>query len=423
MADWKKVVVSGSDISQLNNDAGYLTAASSLAAFQTASYDGTELLADGSNGNLTFASGSGEGLTISANAGTDTLTFGLDSIPNTSLANSTISGKSLGTNLDDLTVDNDTLQLNTGTTYNGSAAKTISIKDGGVDTAALATSIGNLATSQFTGSFTGSFVGDGSGLTGVQAASLANSLVDGNGIVDFTFDGSAGATVTVEADGSTLSVGASGVKVADNGITGTQINTSVAGTGLAGGGGSALSVDLTELTIGAGLDATSATQLDLDLTEVIATDGANRVLTSDGDGTLTAETNFTFDSNTLTVSGDQIITGDLTVSGTASFQNTENLLVADRFVLFASGSSTAGDGGIVVQQGTQNEGELFGYDSGTTRWGVTSSFDAGSSTFTPDAFMATSIIGADAIPTNAPARYQAEGNIFIGTDEGIWIYS
>ena len=423
MADWKKVVVSGSDISQLNNDAGYLTAASSLAAFQTASYDGTELLADGSNGNLTFASGSGEGLTISANAGTDTLTFGLDSIPNTSLANSTISGKSLGTNLDDLTVDNDTLQLNTGTTYNGSAAKTISIKDGGVDTAALATSIGNLATSQFTGSFTGSFVGDGSGLTGVQAASLANSLVDGNGIVDFTFDGSAGATVTVEADGSTLSVGASGVKVADNGITGTQINTSVAGTGLAGGGGSALSVDLTELTIGAGLDATSATQLDLDLTEVIATDGANRVLTSDGDGTLTAETNFTFDSNTLTVSGDQIITGDLTVSGTASFQNTENLLVADRFVLFASGSSTNGDGGIVVQQGTQNVGELFGYDFSTTRWGVTSSFDAGSSTFTPDAFMATSIIGADAIPTNAPARYQAEGNIFIGTDEGIWIYS
>ena len=423
MADWKKVVVSGSDISQLNNDSGYLTSASSLAAFQTASYDGTELLADGSNGNLTFASGSGQGLNISANAGTDTLTFGLDSIPNTSLASSTISGKSLGTNLDDLTIDNDTLQLNTGTTYNGSAARTISIKDGGVDTAALATSIGNLATSQFTGSFTGSFVGDGSGLTGVQADTLANSLVDGNGIVDFTFNGSAGATVTVEADGSTLSVGASGVKVADNGITGTQINTSVAGTGLAGGGGSALSVDLTELTIGTGLDATSATQLDLDLTEVIATDGANRVLTSDGDGTLTAETNFTFNSNTLTVTGDQIITGDLTVSGTASFQNTENLLVADRFVLFASGSTTAGDGGIIVQQGTQDIGELFGYDSGTTRWGVTSSFDAGTSAFTPDAFMATSIIGSDAIPTNAPARYQAQGNIFVGTDEGIWIYS
>jgi len=63
------------------------------------------------------------------------------SIANAKLANSTISGKALGTNLSALTVDNTTLQLNSGTTYNGSAAVTISgktaaIADGG---AALAT--------------------------------------------------------------------------------------------------------------------------------------------------------------------------------------------------------------------------------------------------------------------------------------------
>ena len=63
------------------------------------------------------------------------------SIANAKLANSTISGKALGTNLSALTVDNTTLQLNSGTTYNGSAALTISgktaaIADGG---AALAT--------------------------------------------------------------------------------------------------------------------------------------------------------------------------------------------------------------------------------------------------------------------------------------------
>ena len=44
----------------------------------------------------------------------------------------TISGKTLGSNLDNLTVDNTTLQLNSGTTYNGSAARTISAKTGTV---------------------------------------------------------------------------------------------------------------------------------------------------------------------------------------------------------------------------------------------------------------------------------------------------
>ena len=40
-----------------------------------------------------------------------------------------------------LTVDNATIQLSSGTTYDGSSALTISIKDGGVDTDALADSI------------------------------------------------------------------------------------------------------------------------------------------------------------------------------------------------------------------------------------------------------------------------------------------
>lgn len=51
------------------------------------------------------------------------------SIANAKLANSTISGVALGSNLSDLTVDNTTLQLNSGTTYNGGSAKTISLKN------------------------------------------------------------------------------------------------------------------------------------------------------------------------------------------------------------------------------------------------------------------------------------------------------
>ena len=393
MATWKKLVVSGSDISQLNNDAGYLTNVSALAAFSTASFNGTEFLADSANGELSFASSSGQGLTIAANAGTDTLTFGLAQIPNASLQ------------FQSLHLGDTSITLGT----------TSSIVDGLTLTDAIAS-----------GSFSGSFFGNGAGLTHISASTInIEPLTDGDGIVDFSYDGSvSGKTVTIDTDGSTLSLSAAGVKVADDGITGTQLNTSVAGVGIVGGGGQALSIDLTEITVGAGLDTPSAAVLNLDLTEVIASDAANRVLTSDGDGTLTAEPNFTFNGTDLLVTGNERITGNLTVEGTASFQNQENLQIADRFILMASGSQTAGDGGIVVQQGTQDVGELFGFDANFNRWAVTSSFDAGQSTFVPDAYMATIVEGAAGVSASAaPTRYTAKGNIFVTDDSDIFMYS
>ena len=73
------------------------------------------------------------------------------------------------------------------------------------------------------GSFSGSFQGDGSSLTGITATSLGNSIVDGNGIADFTFNGTSGATISVELDGSTLTNGASGIKVSALGVDTPQL--------------------------------------------------------------------------------------------------------------------------------------------------------------------------------------------------------
>ncbi len=56
-----------------------------------------------------------------------------------------------------------------------------------------------------------------------------------------------------------------------------------------------------------------------------------------------------------------------------SFQHTEDLDVADRFIRLASGSNAAGDGGIAIQQNNALNAEVFGFDSGATRWGVSSS--------------------------------------------------
>jgi hypothetical protein len=99
MATWKKLLVSGSNISQLNNDAGYLTAETGLNAFATASFNGTHLISDSNTDTLNFASSSGQGLTISADAGTDTLTFGLSAIPNASLEHTSVSFGGITLNL------------------------------------------------------------------------------------------------------------------------------------------------------------------------------------------------------------------------------------------------------------------------------------------------------------------------------------
>jgi hypothetical protein len=256
-------------------------------------------------------------------------------------------------------------------------------------------------------------------ISGVTLGSNLANLVDGNGIADFTYNGSAGATVTVEADGSTLSVGASGVKVADNGITGTQLNTSVAGTGLSGGGGSALSVDY-------GTSAGTAAQGNVGVTfagtsnEIELTTNTFSTVGGGGSVTIGLPNDVTIGNN-LTVTNDAVINGDLTVRGTASFEDTINLEVADRFILLASGSASAGDGGIVIQQSAGKTGAVFAYDGvSSARWGVDTAFNASASAYTPAAFMGA-IIDIDAGQSDV-AAYQKNGNIKVASGD-IYIYS
>jgi hypothetical protein len=133
-----------------------------------------------------------------------------------------------------------------------------------------------------------------------------------------------------------------------------------------------------------------------------------------------ADTNITDDGSLVTIAVNTLFQGDITVQGTASFQNTENLLVSDRFVLFASGSNAAGDGGIVVQQGVQNFGELYGFNNSAARWGFTSSFDATSTSFTPDAYIAA-VVDVDGGQIMVP-KYEKNGNIKVDGGD-IYIYA
>ena len=281
------------------------------------------------------------------------------------------------------------------------------------------------ATGSFTGSFTGTFVG----------TTNLPDLTAGTGISTFTYDGSTTATVEVSGaaqlssnaitkwndtdgkfvDSSLTDDGSAITGTTSIQLTGASSNLSGSFSGSFFGNGAGLTGLATTLDVSASNG--SGISIDLLTQDLTITGTANEIETSAAGTTLTIGL-----PNDVIIGQDLTVNRNLTVLGTASFQQTTNLEVADRFVLFASGSNTAADGGIVIQQGTQNIGELFAFDSGVTRWGLTGSFSADQSSYTPDAFMAAVVVGAGTDPSAAPTRYVKEGNIFVGTDQSIYIF-
>ena len=278
--------------------------------------------------------------------------------------------------------------------------------------------------SVLTGSFSGSFSGP---VTGLQ------NLTQGSGITAFTYNG-LGATTVAVSGASALNSNAvtkwNGVafvnsSLTDNGtvVSGaSSIQLSGANSVLSGsfsgsfqGDGSALTGIASSLNL-SGSTGNGSVALATQTLSILGT--ANEIETVASAQSVTIGL-----PNDVTIGQDLIVSRNLTVFGTASFQHTEDLDIADRFIRLASGSNAAGDGGIAIQQNNALNAEVFGFDSGATRWGVSSSFDASQNAFVPDAYMALTLEGAGTDPTVVAARYQVKGNIFIGSDEGIWIYS
>jgi len=133
---------------------------------------------------------------------------------------------------------------------------------------------------------------------------------------------------------------------------------------------------------------------------------------------------------TLGVSGNATITGDLTVAGTASFNNTTSLLIADKFVLLASGSTSLTDGGIIIQNAAGGIGTAFFVEASSTgtygRFAVTGSLFAGASSATADEFMVT-VKQAAGLPSAAPTygdTGNGYGNMYINSSTSdIFIYA
>ncbi len=438
MATWKKVVVSGSsaELSGLTLDTALATTSggTGLTALGTA---GSDILSldRGSSEQVLRVNSAGNGLEFAAAASGDvtgidagtaiTVTDPDSATPTVSVTaagitetqlNASVAGNglaggagtALSVNVDDssIEIDTDSLRVKAlGVTNSMLANKDITIGTTAIDLGASSTTLAGL-TSVTATTFTGALVGNASSATtanGVAADSVAlgndttgnyvSALGTGTGVTIASNTGE-GSSPTIAVDyGSNANEAVQGNQTIS--VSGTANEVEITGTtAQALGGGASYTIGLpSDVTIGQDLTVT----------------------------------------RDLTVSNDLDVSGDLKVAGTASFSHSTNLAVADKYILLNSGSSSTGDGGFVVQQGTNGTGELFGYDkdSGTGgRWGVVSGFNADTSgDFTPAAFMATVSTGtattAATIATAVGTTYSKAGNIYTVSsgDNDIWIYS
>jgi hypothetical protein len=180
----------------------------------------------GTSGAVTVTVAAADSTISVAAGGISVVESNLSSIPNGALSNSTISGVSLGSNLNNLTIGNG-IQLNSGTTYNGSSAvslsiqatdSTISVASGGISVSeANLSSIPNGALSNSSLTVTA-----GTGMSGGGAASLGGSVTVTN----------AGVTSAVAGTGVSISSGTGDVTFTNTGVT-----SIVAGTGISISGG------------------------------------------------------------------------------------------------------------------------------------------------------------------------------------------
>ena len=323
----------------------------------------------------------------------------------------------------------------------------------------------NLGTAQvkaagFSGSFSGSFQGDGAGLTGIVATgtSLQNAISGGLGISNFVYNNTTPIEVSVSG----------AVNLTDNAITkwdtgdGKFQNSSLIdnGTAITGvtsiqltGANSNLSGSFSGSHFGSLTGTASyATQaLSASFASTAPYSGLTGVpggivsgssLSSPSQGNVTLTTNGVAASPTptglTTTDSPQFVnltlTGDLSVLGTTTTIQTNNLLVEDQFILVSSGSANnSTDGGIIVDRGTYAAGNTaLGYDATSFRWGLqngladpTNTVDLGaasggvSGSFLAHVF--TEAVHGATKPITG--EFAVAGAIYTSTLEDIWIYS
>jgi len=133
-----------------------------------------------------------------------------------------------------------------------------------------------------------------------------------------------------------------------------------------------------EFIVRSGLKVTGSAEISSSLKVANLAAGAGNVLSIEAGGllgnsgyslnqNLNTSSNVTF--NDITINGNTVIEGNLTVNGTASYINTQDLVIKDKLIVIASGSTTgaeANGGGIYIS----GANAAFTWDNGNTRMDI-----------------------------------------------------
>lgn len=411
MATWKKVVVSGSGVSQLLNDAGYVASVGGGIISSSAEGDaqgqiklnGVNVDANnlGTNDTPQFVAievGNASDTTLSrvsagllAVEGNNLLRASGDSIVSSSAQISINSTSGTPLNVDKGGTGTNTLSSGQVLIGNGTAAVTttaIGISDNNI-VAIDSTTVADNEYARFTAT----------GLESRTAGEVYSDITSGTNTVSgseqiedvvgamLTGNTETGITVTYEDGDGTIDFVVA---------YGSSANTAVQGNTTA-----TIAVTANELTLDAGASAQAL--------------GGGPSWTLGLADTITGNRTF---SNNVTVGG------NLTVNGTLVSVNTDNLNVEDQFILINSGS-TGADTGIIFggSGGTAQEGHAIYWETATSVFGYVQDLAWNATTANIDSKLGNIQTTTGANPVTAPT-FQGVGTINVRTDdESIWIYS
>ena len=132
----------------------------------------------------------------------------------------------------------------------------------------------------------------------------------------------------------------------------------------------------------------------------------------------------------LTVGSNLTVDGNLTVNGDTTVVSTTNLSVEDKYIALASGTTSGGNGGIIVVSGSvtgTERGYGFVFNNNTVRWGFAKGTAVTTTGATVDSYaVSTTFNPTSGAPSSAPGYGGVNngiGNLHVDTATGdVYIY-
>jgi hypothetical protein len=429
MAEWKKVIVSGSAavLSQLNVGTNQQITTSQATTFLTGSFTGS-FKGDGTN--LT-------GVTATATFPTTLLTpltsatqiFVNDGV-NKYVTAGQITGSTYAGVSGDITVN--TAGVSAIGSGKVTSAMIVDATIVGGDIASATVANANLVNSSITIGSTSTALGASNttiaGLTSVTSTTFVGNLTGTATSASFAstapYSGLIGTPAGI-VSGSTLAAGSGqgSTTLTTNGVSSGDVTA----TGL----GTAGTPTFAGLTI-------STNAVAINNTNGITTNAAtfpiaNSTATTINLGGSATAVNIGASTGTTTVNNNLSVLGTLYVQGPVTAISSSNLYVADQFILLASGSANNTDGGIVIDRGAYASGNIaYGFDSATGRWGYQNNVVDTSNTLDPASGgngLSGSFAGivfteaAHSATKPTTGEFAQAGAIYTNTDGTIWMYA